>query len=142
MLANTSLAFVFTGQFPLADFPVIEFMASMSELPSNKDLIFYCASGGRSIAAALMASQEKITKGNIYHIENGIMGFFGHLVSDYPRIKIFEKCSPFYLTPKLLALFNECISLIASPCYYLRSQTKSCIIYFEIRHCFDDAIFH
>ena len=71
--------------------PVMDLVASLSELPPDKDLIFYCHSGGRSAAAATLAMEEEATTKNIFNLEGGILAFEGRMVPDYPRVQIFDK---------------------------------------------------
>ncbi|RPI56030.1 MAG: sulfurtransferase [Deltaproteobacteria bacterium] len=71
--------------------PIKELVANLSDLPSGKDLIFYCHSGGRSEAAATLAAEEKVSNKNIYNLEGGIMAWDDRMVSDYPRVQVFDK---------------------------------------------------
>ena len=71
--------------------PIKELVANLSDLPPGKDLIFYCHSGGRSEAAATLAAEEKISNKDIYNLEGGIMAWDDRMVSDYPRVQVFDK---------------------------------------------------
>ncbi|MBW1670709.1 MAG: sulfurtransferase [Deltaproteobacteria bacterium] len=71
--------------------PIKELVANLSDLPPGKDLIFYCHSGGRSEAAATLAAEEKIFNKDIYNLEGGIMAWDDRTVTDYPRVKVFDK---------------------------------------------------
>lgn len=71
--------------------PIRELVANLNDLPSGKDLIFYCHSGGRSEAAATIVAEEKISNKNIYNLEGGIMAWDDRTVSDYPKVKVFDK---------------------------------------------------
>jgi rhodanese-related sulfurtransferase/rubrerythrin len=71
--------------------PVRELVTDFSKLPSDKDLIFYCHSGGRSAAAATLAEEEGISRGKIYDLEGGIMAWEGEAVPRYPKVKVFDK---------------------------------------------------
>jgi rubrerythrin/rhodanese-related sulfurtransferase len=71
--------------------PLKELVANLSDLPSGKDLIFYCHSGGRSEAAAIIAGEERVSNKDIYNLEGGIMAWDDRTVSDYPRVKVFDK---------------------------------------------------
>jgi rhodanese-related sulfurtransferase len=71
--------------------PIRKLVANLSELPSSKDLIFYCHSGGRSEAAATLAVEEKISNKDIYNLEGGIMAWGGRMLPDYPRVQVFDK---------------------------------------------------
>lgn len=48
--------------------PLKELVANLSDLPSGKDLIFYCHSGARSEAAATLAAEEEVSNKNIYNL--------------------------------------------------------------------------
>lgn len=71
--------------------PIMELVANLSDLPSGKDLIFYCHSGGRSGAAATLAREEKVSNKDIYNLEGGIMAWDDRMVPDYPRLQVFDK---------------------------------------------------
>ncbi|MDY6839312.1 MAG: rhodanese-like domain-containing protein [Thermodesulfobacteriota bacterium] len=71
--------------------PVRELVTDLSALPPDKDLIFYCHSGGRSAAAATFAEEEEVTHKAVYDLEGGIMAWEGEAVPDYPRIQVFDK---------------------------------------------------
>lgn len=71
--------------------PIMELVANLSDLPSGKDLIFYCHSGGRSGAAATLAGEEKVSNKDIYNLEGGIMAWDDRMVPDYPRVQVFDK---------------------------------------------------
>jgi rhodanese-related sulfurtransferase/rubrerythrin len=71
--------------------PIKELAADLSKLPSDKDLIFYCHSGGRSGAAATLAVQENVSTKAIYNLDGGIMAWEGTTVPDYPRVQIFDE---------------------------------------------------
>ncbi|MDY6950539.1 MAG: rhodanese-like domain-containing protein [Thermodesulfobacteriota bacterium] len=71
--------------------PVRELVADLSKLPSDKDLVFYCHSGGRSAAAATLAEEEGGAYGEIYDLEGGIMAWEDQTVPDYPRVQVFDK---------------------------------------------------
>ena len=75
--------------------PIRELVSNLSELPSDKDLVFYCHSGGRSAAAATLAMEEEVSAKNIYDLEGGIMAWDGRMVADYPRVQVFDKSKSF-----------------------------------------------
>ena len=47
--------------------PLMEFEARLFDLPADRDLIFYCHSGGRSAAAAALALEAEITAKTIHN---------------------------------------------------------------------------
>jgi rhodanese-related sulfurtransferase/rubrerythrin len=71
--------------------PIKELAADLSKLPSDRDLIFYCHSGGRSSAAATLAAEENVSTKAIYNLDGGIMTWKGETVADYPRVQIFDQ---------------------------------------------------
>ena len=70
--------------------PLPEFVATMDLLPRDKDLVFYCHSGGRSMAAAMMADEERGTAG-IYNLDGGIRAWDGGIAEQTPRIQVFDR---------------------------------------------------
>jgi len=70
--------------------PLPELVRSMTALPVDKDLIFYCRNGGRSQAAATMAADEEIIRKTIYHLDGGLMAWEGGTAAGFPRIRLFE----------------------------------------------------
>jgi rhodanese-related sulfurtransferase/rubrerythrin len=71
--------------------PIQKLAADLSSLPSDKDLIFYCHSGGRSGAAATLAVEEGVSTKAIYNLDGGIMAWDDRTVPDYPRVQVFDK---------------------------------------------------
>jgi rhodanese-related sulfurtransferase/rubrerythrin len=70
--------------------PIKELAADFSDLPSDKDLIFYCHSGGRSQAAAMLVTEEGASNKNVYNLEGGIMAWQDRVVPDYPKVQVFD----------------------------------------------------
>jgi len=80
------------GHIPGAKFmPLNEFVSDLSGLPQERDLVFYCHMGGRSLAAASMASEEMVTNKKIYNLTGGIMAWEGRTISGFPKIQVFDK---------------------------------------------------
>jgi rhodanese-related sulfurtransferase/rubrerythrin len=71
--------------------PLPEVEARLFSLPSDRDLIFYCQSGGRSQWAASLAGEGEVSEKNVYHLRNGILGWKEKILPGYPRVQIFEK---------------------------------------------------
>lgn len=71
--------------------PLPEVEARLFSLPSDRDLIFYCQSGGRSQWAASLASEGEVSEKNVYNLRNGILGWKEKILPGYPRVQIFEK---------------------------------------------------
>ena len=80
------------GHIPGAKFiPLNELLSDFSGLPANRDVIFYCHSGGRSLAAASMFSEEGISEKTIYNLKGGILSWEGRTLKGYPGIQVFDK---------------------------------------------------
>ncbi|MFZ1982865.1 MAG: rhodanese-like domain-containing protein, partial [Desulfatitalea sp.] len=73
--------------------PLPELVQSMGQLPSDKELIFYCHSGGRSMAAAAMTEEEGFA-GTIYNLTGGMLAWDGGRVADMPRVNLFAGQTP------------------------------------------------
>ena len=71
--------------------PIRELASDLSGLPTDKDLVFYCHSGGRSAAAVTLAEEEEVSSKNIYDLEGGIMAWEGRVLPDYPKVQVFDK---------------------------------------------------
>lgn len=71
--------------------PLDELETNLSELPGDKDLFFYCRSGARSQAAAIISLDSGIPLQKVHNLVGGIMGWDGHSLADLPRVAIFEK---------------------------------------------------
>lgn len=68
--------------------PLPELIQTMEALPRDKELVFYCRSGGRSMAAAMVADEEIVDK-TLYNLAGGIMAWDGGLAADFPRVQLF-----------------------------------------------------
>jgi len=80
------------GHIPGAKFiPLNELLSDFSGLPAHRDVIFYCHSGGRSLAAASMFSEEGIAEKTIYNLEGGILSWQGNTLIGFPKIQVFDK---------------------------------------------------
>lgn len=76
------------GHIPGAMFlPLLDLESKLFDLPSGRDLIFYCSNGGRSLAAATLVIDAEVTKRNVYNLTGGILSWYGQTLSDFPRIK-------------------------------------------------------
>ena len=81
-----------SGHIPGAKFiPLNELVSDFSGLPQDRDLIFYCHSGGRSLAAASMSSEEMVTEKSIYNLTGGILAWEGKTLRGFPKIQVFDK---------------------------------------------------
>jgi len=80
------------GHIPGAKFiPLPELAARLSDLPKDREMVFYCLSGGRSLAAATMVSEEKVTDQKLYNLKGGILAWEGKTLKGFPKIQVFDK---------------------------------------------------
>ena len=70
--------------------PLSELERQLFELPSDRKLVFYCHSGGRSQAASMLASEAEISEKGVYNLDGGMLAWDGYAVSDFPRVDIFK----------------------------------------------------
>ncbi len=70
--------------------PLPKFVQSMDLLPGDRDLVFYCLNGSRSLAAATMADEERLSSGEIFNLQGGIMAWDGGMTADYPKVRLFD----------------------------------------------------
>lgn len=70
--------------------PLPELVRTMEALPTDKELVFYCRSGGRSQAAITMVADEEIVSKTIYHLDGGLMAWDGRMAAGFPRVRLFE----------------------------------------------------
>jgi rubrerythrin len=71
--------------------PLMEVEANLFDLPSDRDLIFYCTNGGRSQWAASLAGEGEVCEKNVYHLMGGLRAGENGTLSGYPNIQIFDK---------------------------------------------------
>lgn len=74
--------------------PLGDMEQRLFELPSDRDLVFYCRSGGRSAAAAALAVDAEVTEKSVAHLEGGMLGWDGHALTGYPKVQIFASHTP------------------------------------------------
>jgi sulfur-carrier protein adenylyltransferase/sulfurtransferase len=70
--------------------PLPELVQSMEALPTDKQLVFYCHSGARSMAAASMAEEEGAGAGDLINLNGGMMAWDGGTAEDYPQVELFN----------------------------------------------------
>lgn len=73
--------------------PLMELQPRVFELPDDRDLVFYCHVGGRSLAAADLAEAAEVTERPIRHLEGGILAWDGRTLADSPRVDLFGRAS-------------------------------------------------
>ena len=71
--------------------PLTEVETRLFTLPSDRDLIFYCANGGRSQWAASLAGEGEVSAKTVYHLIGGLQAWEGKTLSGFPKVKIFDK---------------------------------------------------
>ncbi len=70
--------------------PLSDLESRIFDLPSDRDLVFYCHVGGRSRAAASLAVDAEVSEKGVYQLAGGIMAWDGKTLSDYPRMELFQ----------------------------------------------------
>lgn len=60
------------------------------DLPSSRDLVFYCRSGARSMAAASLAAECEITDKRVCNLTGGILAWEGQTLPGFPRVQVFK----------------------------------------------------
>jgi rhodanese-related sulfurtransferase/rubrerythrin len=71
--------------------PLPELESKLFSLPSDRDLVFYCHVGGRSLAAADLAAGAEVTEKRVFHLDGGIMAWDGKVLPGFPRVQVFDK---------------------------------------------------
>jgi len=75
--------------------PLPDFESRLFDLPSDKDLIFYCKVGSRSQMAAMLAQEGDVTEKSLYHLFGGIHAWNGKTLADFPKVRVFETSGGF-----------------------------------------------
>lgn len=79
------------GHIPGALFmPLSELEARLFDLPEDKELIFYCHSGGRSMAAAMLTMDAEVTQKFVANLTGGMVAWEGDRIDGFPRLDIFD----------------------------------------------------
>jgi rhodanese-related sulfurtransferase/rubrerythrin len=71
--------------------PLAEVESRLFTLPADRDLIFYCANGGRSTWAASLAGESEVSNKTVYHLMGGMLAWEGKILAGYPKVRVFEK---------------------------------------------------
>jgi sulfur-carrier protein adenylyltransferase/sulfurtransferase len=78
------------GHIPGATFmPLTEVETKLFDLPEDKDLIFYCHSGGRSMAAAMLAAEAEVTQESVRNLIGGMVAWEGKRLEGFPKVHVF-----------------------------------------------------
>ena len=70
--------------------PLDELEEQVSSLPPSQDIVFYCRSGARSQAAAIISLDENPALQKVFNLAGGFMAWGGHALRNYPRAEGFE----------------------------------------------------
>lgn len=70
--------------------PLPELVGKMDTLPQDLDLVFYCRSGARSMAASMMV-EEEFGAADIYNLNGGMLSWDGAVAENPPQVRIFDK---------------------------------------------------
>ncbi len=70
--------------------PLPELVGSIEALPKEKELVFYCRTGSRSMAASTMI-EEEFAQSEVYNLNGGILAWEGGVVERPPQIRVFKK---------------------------------------------------
>jgi sulfur-carrier protein adenylyltransferase/sulfurtransferase len=73
--------------------PLHELEGRLGELDPGKQTVFYCRSGKRSMAAAVLAMDSGIFDSDILNLEGGINAYQNRMLPDYPKVDIFSGSS-------------------------------------------------
>jgi rhodanese-related sulfurtransferase/rubrerythrin len=71
--------------------PLPELESRLREIPGDRELVFYCRSGSRSLAGATFVTDSEIAHGTIYNLAGGITAWNGETLPDFPRLQAFDK---------------------------------------------------
>jgi rhodanese-related sulfurtransferase/rubrerythrin len=71
--------------------PLDELESNLSELPAGKDIFFYCHSGARSQAAAIISLDSGIQLQKVHNLMGGMMGWDGQSLANLPRMAVFKE---------------------------------------------------
>jgi rhodanese-related sulfurtransferase/rubrerythrin len=71
--------------------PLPELESRLREIPGDRELVFYCRSGHRSMAGANFVAESEIAHGSIYNLVGGITAWNGETLPDFPRLQVFDK---------------------------------------------------
>ncbi|BCS99010.1 sulfurtransferase [Desulfoluna limicola] len=68
--------------------PLGQLESRLEALPRHRDIFFTCRSGARSRVAASMAAEKMAEHRGLFNLDGGILGWQGHTVKDFPRVKL------------------------------------------------------
>jgi len=84
------------GHIPGAQLmPLDQLESNPAAVPQDRDVFFYCRSGARSQAAAVIYLDSGRKSGQkVYNLKGGMLGWDGHALDGFPRLQVFDKNAP------------------------------------------------
>jgi rhodanese-related sulfurtransferase/rubrerythrin len=77
--------------------PLPELEDRLAEIPTDRDVVFYCRSGSRSsVAAALLAEGQRGRTGAVGNLVGGILAWEGHDIRHIPHLETFPRDLPMH----------------------------------------------
>ncbi len=73
--------------------PLGQIEARIDELDTDKELIFYCASGNRSRVASMLVAESGLAPKAVVNVEGGYYAWDGKVLTDFPRVELFGDLS-------------------------------------------------
>ncbi|MFO7595402.1 MAG: rhodanese-like domain-containing protein [Desulfocurvibacter africanus] len=70
--------------------PLKELVEHLGDIHPDRETVFYCSVGGRSMAAAVMAAESGAFRKGIYTLDGGITAWNGKSLPDRPPLRLFE----------------------------------------------------
>jgi rhodanese-related sulfurtransferase/rubrerythrin len=70
--------------------PLPQIETRLAELPTDRDIVFYCRTGGRSQAAAAFYTDAVNRHKTVFNLSGGILAWEGEILTDMPRVHIFD----------------------------------------------------
>lgn len=72
-----------------AHIPLAQIQFDPYVFEDDRNLVFYCRSGVRSRAAAMLVAETGYDERKIYNLTGGMLGYTGEILLDIPRVDIF-----------------------------------------------------
>ncbi len=70
--------------------PLPELVKGIDTLPKEKELVFYCRSGARSMAASTMV-EEEFPQVEVYNLSGGMLAWDGAVALKPPQVRLFDR---------------------------------------------------
>ncbi|MBA4369235.1 MAG: sulfurtransferase [Desulfobacterium sp.] len=74
--------------------PLSDLAENPHQLPEDREIVFYCAGGSRSGAAAKLTAESGAVRKTIYNMTGGMHAWEGRELSGIPHLRIFDLKSP------------------------------------------------